>query len=86
MKICYFPEKNPLGKSYFYYLGRVRLTEGVSDVSEAVKKHPDYQLFLDSGAVKILDEVIPQTEIKPIPQPILELDPPKRGRKPKLED
>ena len=86
MKICYFPEKNPLGKSYFYYLGKVRLTEGASDVSEAIKKHPDYQLFLDSGAVKVLDEIIPQPEIKPIPQPILELEPPKRGRKPKLED
>jgi len=86
MKICYFPEKNPLGKSYFYYLGRVRLTEGVSDVSEAVKKHPDYQLFLDSGAVKILDGDTVAPEPKPISQPILELDPPKRGRKPKLED
>ena len=86
MRICYFPDKNPFGKSYFYYLGRVRLTEGESEVSDGIKNHPDYQLFLDSGAIKVLDGVIPQSEPKPLPSPILELEPPKRGRKPKLED
>ena len=54
MNIVYEPSKNPLVKSQFLNFDGIELKAGLNrDIPETIKQHPDYELYVQTGALSV---------------------------------
>lgn len=64
MQLTYNPQKNPLSPSKSVSFDKVLIKAGNNEVPDSLKDHPDFQLYLDSGAFTLTDKKV-EPEQKP---------------------